>query len=178
MTLAITDIGVYLTTLAGAQGSSVAQGDPTASRGKYASTTPLTSGLAGALFNEVSAAQAGAGYTDYRCVAVRNLSAADSMLNAAAYVNDPTGGGTFYIGKDPAGIVAYNSVAAQGTDIASVTVAPAGVTFGAYPAAAPLAVGTMAPNTVQLVWIKRVVGADTPGTAVDTVTVGVRAETT
>lgn len=177
MTLLVTDLGLMLTVLAGTSGSSQPQGDPTASRGRYASTTALASGLAGAIFSEVTAAQAGAGLTDFRCLAVRNLSTTATARNVAAYLVDPAGGGTFAIGRDPVGIVAHNSAAVQGTEIATVTTVPTGITFAAHPAGSPLAIGDMAPNTVQLVWVRRVVGADTPGTAADTVTIGVRAET-
>jgi len=177
MTLQATDVAIMLTIKTGAAGSSVAQPDPAASLGKYASTTALASGAVGALFSTVTAAQASAGYTDYRCIAVRNLSAADAMTNASIFLADPAGGGTYALGIDPAGIVTYNQAGAQGAEIASSAIPPAGVTFSVPTNVAPLAIGTMAIGKVQLVWVRRVVGADTPGTTADTVTLTVRAET-
>lgn len=177
MTLQGTDIAVMLTIKTGSAGSSLPQPDPGQSLGKYASTTALSSGTVGALFSTVTAAQASAGYTDYRCVAARNLASVDDMTSAVAFLTDPSGGGTYAVGLDLAGIVAYDSATAQGTEIASSTVAPAGVTFSAPTNLAPLAIGTMAPGKVQLVWIRRTVGADTPGATADTVTLTVRAET-
>ena len=51
------------------------------------------------------------------------------------------------------------------------------MTFTAPSSVSPLTVGTMAANTVQLVWVKRVISALTPGNAADTVTLYARAET-
>ena len=178
MTLQGTDIGLFLTTTAGAAGSSQPQPDPAASLGRYASTTPLASGQVGALFSTVTAAQATSGFTQYRCVAVRNLAAAASMIGASLFLADPTGGGTYAVGLDPVGIVAFNSAAVQGTQVAAITTPPTGVTFSMPTAAAVLPIGTMAPGTVALVWVRQIVGAATPGAAADPVTLSVRAETT
>ncbi len=175
MTLSGSDVAVMLTTQSGSAGSSLPQSDPSLSTGKYASTTALVSAALGALFSTVSAAQATAGYTDYRCVAVRNLSSADSMTNAVLYLSDPAGGGTYAIGLDPAGIVDFDASAAQGTTIADTTSAPSGVTFSSPTQATPLSVGTIGPGKVQLVWIRRVIPAATPGQT-DTVSFVVRAE--
>lgn len=177
MTLQGTDIGLYLSTTLGAAGSSLAQTDPTLSLGKYASLTPLTSGQVGALFSTVTASQATSGYTQYRCVAVRNLSATDPMTNASVFLADVAGGGTYAVGLDPVGIVAYNSAGAQGTSIAAVTSAPAGVTFTTPTSLSVLSIGTMAIGTVQLVWVKQIVGANTPGASADPVTLSIRSET-
>lgn len=177
MTLQGTDIAVMLTTTAGAAGSSLAQPTPALSLGKYASTTAVVSGQIGAVFATVTAAQATAGYTSYRCIAVRNLSATDPMTNASIFLADVAGGGDYAVGLDPVGIVAYNSAGAQAASIGAVTTAPAGVTFSAPTSAAVLAIGTMAIGTVQLVWIRQTVGANTPGATADPVTLSVRAET-
>jgi hypothetical protein len=177
MTLAASDVLLMLTTTAGAAGSSAAQPTPTASLGKYASTTQVVSGSVGVVFDTVTAAQATAGYTDYRAVAIRNASATEAATSALLWITDQVGGGVYTIGLDPVGIVAYNSAAAQGTSIATKTTAPTGVTFTAPSSVSPLTVGTMAANTVQLVWIKRVISALTPGTAADLVTLYARAET-
>lgn len=176
MTLAETDLAVMLTVLSGTSGSSQPQPDPTASRGRYASTTALISGSAGALFGRVTSAQATSGLTDYRCVAVRNLSNVASMLAATFFAVDPAGGAAFAVGRDPVGVVDHNSAAVQGTEIAATTTPPTGVTFAAHPETAPLVIGDMAPNTVQLVWIRRTVAPATPGTAADFVDLGVGAE--
>ena len=178
MTLQGTDIGLFLTTVAGTAGSSLTQPDPANSRGRYASLTGLASGQVGALFSTVGAAQATAGHTQFRAVAVRNLAAVAQMINASLFITDPAGGGDYAVGLDPVGIVAHNSAAAQGGEIATVTTPPIGVTFSTPSATAVLPIGTMAPNTVQLVWVRQVVGAATPGAAADPVTLSIRAETT
>ncbi len=175
MTLSGSDVAVMLTTQSGSAGSSVSQTDPSLSTGKYASTTALVSAALGALFGTVTAAQATAGYTDYRCIAVRNLSGSDDMTNTVVYLSDPAGGGTYAIGLDPAGIVDHDASSAQGTTIPDTTTAPSGVTFSTPTQAAPLSVGTMAPGKVQLVWMRRVIPAATPGQT-DSVSFVVRAE--
>lgn len=177
MTLQGTDIGLYLTTTLGAAGSSLTQTDPTLSLGKYASLSPLVSGQVGALFSTVTASQATSGYTQYRCVAVRNLSLTDIMTNASVFLADVAGGGTYAVGLDPVGIVAYNSAGAQAALVAAVTTAPVGVTFSTPTSLSVLSIGSMATGMVQLVWVKQIVGASTPGASADPVTLSIRAET-
>ena len=177
MTLAANQIGLYLTTTAGSAGSSLAQADPTASLGKYGSTTAVVSLAVAAVFDTVTAAQATAGYTDYRAVVVRNLSGADTATNLLLWLEDQVGGGTYSIGLDPVGIVAYNSAAVQGATIATKTTAPAGVTFTAPTSGAPFTVGNVAANQLAMVWIRRVISALTPGNANDLVSLKARAET-
>lgn len=177
MTLQATDQALMLTITTGTAGSQSPQPDPAASLGRYASTTPLAAGVVGGLFSTVTAAQAASGITLHRCIAVRNLSDAFSMISARIFLADPAGGGTYELGLDPVGIVAHNSAAVQGTQIATATTAPTGVTFSRPTNLAPLSIGTMAPNTVQLVWVRQIIGADTPGATEDPVTITVRSET-
>jgi hypothetical protein len=177
MTLQTTDLGTYLTNPAATAGTQLAQSDPNASLGKYASTTPFVSGQAGALFATVTAAQATSGLTDHRCVAIRNLSATDTARNVAVFLDDPAGGATFDLGKDPVGVVAYNAVPAQGTSVANVLTAPAGVVFTRPTRASLLAIGDMAPGTACLVWVRRTVPPLTPGAEADICDFGVHAET-
>jgi len=177
MTLQTTDHGLYLTNPSATAGWQLAQASPASSLGKFISTTAVTSGTLGAVFDTVTASQASAGYTDYRCLAIRNLSATDSALNLQLYIVDPTGGGAYAIALDPAGIKDYNSGTAQGTFIAAKTTIPTGPVFTTPSSGSPLVVGNLAVGKCILVWIRRVVAAGTPGTAADLVTLYARAET-
>jgi hypothetical protein len=177
MTLSAASLLLMLTTKSGAAGSSTTS-TPAESLGKYASTTQVVSAAVGAVFDTVTAPQAAAGYVDYRCLAVRNDSATDAATNASVYLTDTSAGGVYAVGIDPAGIVAYDSAAVQGTAIAAKTDYPTGVTLSAPSFASPLAIGTMGANTVALLWIRRTVAAGTPGTGADSFTLSVRAETT
>lgn len=177
MTLQTTDHGLYLTNPSATAGWQLTQPSPAASLGKFLSTTAVVSGVLGAVFDTVTASQAAAGYTDYRCLAYRNLSATDSALNLQLYIVDPAAGATYSIGLDPEGIENYNSGTAQGTYVATKTTAPSGVTFSTPTSGSPLTVGDVAVGKCLLVWVRRVVAPNTPGTAADLVTLNARAET-
>lgn len=177
MTLQASDHALLLTNPAATSGSSIAQPDPAASLGGYASTTQVASGVIGALFDTVTASQALAGQTDYRCVAYRNLSPTHSALALALWLIDPAGGGEHAIGLDPVGIVPATGTAAQGTSIATKTTAPAGVAFSTPTPGAPLIVGDVGVGMCILVWVRRIVAPGTPGAAADPLTITARAET-
>ncbi len=177
MTLQTTDLRVNLTNPSASAGDQLAQAVGNSSLGKYMATTELVGGQVGQLFDLVTASQAGAGYTDYRCVALVNRSATDTALNASLFLVDPASGGTYSLGLDPVGIVDHNAALAQGTSVGTKVTAPAGVTFTQPTSSAVLAVGDLAPGKCVLVWIRCVITAATPGTSSDLVTLWARAET-
>lgn len=167
MTLQTGQLVLLLTNPALAAGYSGAQADPQASLGKFASTTQVVHNASNNLFGAVSAAGVTVGQSDYRCVAVANLSAVDTALSAAIYATDAAGGGRYSLGLDPAGVVDLASAVAQGASIASAFVAPAGVSFSDPTAAAPLSIGNIPPQKCILVWVRCVIAAGTPGTTND-----------
>ncbi len=173
MTLQSSQFVVLLTKPDAASGYVAAQDNPNASWGGFASKTPVASGSSNNLFAPVDAAGAEAGQTDYACVAIANLSGADTAQGVAVAIVDAAGGGVYSIGLDPVGIVSLTSVAAQGTSIGSAFAAPAGVTFSS----GPLVVGNLPPNMCVLVWVRCVLAAGTPGTAADACDISATATT-
>ncbi len=167
MTLQTGQLVTLLTNPALAAGYGGVQADPQASLGKFASTTQAATNISNNLFGAVSATGVTAGQTDYRCVAVANLSTVDTALSAAVYISDAAGGGRYSLGLDPMGVVDLASAAAQGASIASGLVAPAGVSFSDPTAAAPLSIGNIPPQKCVLVWVRCVIAAGTPGTSND-----------
>lgn len=114
------------------------------------------------LFDEVNETQSNAGYTDYRCFAVRNNHATLTYRNANVYVKTDTTSTTtnVEIALDPAGVV--NATGATATLAASKTTAPTGVTFGAHSTiSAALSIGNIGPGQVAFIWVKYVINAGT-----------------
>lgn len=168
MTLQTGQLVILLTNPSLSAGYGGAQADAQASLGKYASTSQVQTNVSNNLFGAVSGAGVSAGQTDYRCVAVANLSAVDTAFSAAVYAVDAAGGGKYSLGLDPVGVVDLTSAAAQGASVAAPgLVAPAGVAFTDATAAAPLNIGNIAPQKCILVWVRCTVAAGTPGTAND-----------
>jgi len=126
------------------------------------------------LFDAVSAAQAAAGLTEYRCIYLHNANATDTMTNARVWVsaNTPLAGTTLDIGIGAA------AVNATETAIANEGTAPADVSFSAPSTAATgLAVGTLTAGQHRAIWLRRTVTAGSGASASDTFTLGYDCET-
>jgi hypothetical protein len=132
-------------------------GTPATSLGDQVSTTVITDATIENLFDNVSAAEATAGMTDYRCFFVLNNHATLTYTDAEVSVQSQTASGaSVTIALDDVAISAKGAVVAQAAAIASSTDAPSGVgVFGA----GPLSIGSLAPGQVKAVWVKRI----TPG---------------
>jgi hypothetical protein len=126
------------------------------------------------MFDAVTAAQAAAGLTEYRCIYLHNANATDTMTSARFWIdaNTPLAGTTLEIGIGAAAVNATEDT------IANEATAPAGVSFSApSSAAAGLAVGTLAPGQHKALWLKRIVTAGSLSSANDTFTLGFDCET-
>ena len=151
-------LDVYLTNPAATQGNATAQADPNASLGEYLSTTALDDGTPqNNLWDNVSAAENAASDVEYRAVAVRNMSAVDSVTAIVGWISAETAGGAdLAIGVDPAAASPIGQVAAQGEVVADESTAPTGVTFTAPTVkASGISVGTLAGDETRLVWFRR-----------------------
>lgn len=123
------DIKIRLSTQSATEGDDVAS-TPAESIGGFMSTTDLVDATLENLFPNISAAQAAAGVTLYRCVFVLNSNASDTWEEVKAWlVSQQAGGGTVAIGLDPAGAVAGDANTAQAEAPADEETAPDGVTF-------------------------------------------------
>ncbi|MGK2898612.1 MAG: hypothetical protein ACSLE9_07975 [Burkholderiaceae bacterium] len=169
------DVEIRLTTKAGAAGDSTAS-TPAASLGKYASTTVLTDATLENLFDNVLGAEAAAGRTTYRAIAVYNSHPTDTWESVAAYIpSQIAGGADLSIGVDPAGPSDIDSAGAQGEEIATETDAPAGVTFSTPSTYGDgIVLGDLAPDECVIVWARLVVPADTNALSLDGALIAVR----
>lgn len=159
----------FVTRLSG--GAANAVGDASLGGAKSAIAAPTT--LNG-LFDAVSAAEASAGDTEYRCIYLHNANATDTMTNARVWIsaNTPLAGTTVEIGVGTAAI--------NGTEqtLANETTAPVGVTFSAPSAAASgLALGSIPGTQHKAIFIKRIVSAGSGSSTNDTLTIGYDCET-
>lgn len=79
--------------------------DPNQSLGGAISNTEVADGVDENIFDDVSAAEAEAGDTEYRCVYVKNTNATDTLYNAQVWIDQQTpAGDEVQIALDPAGV--------------------------------------------------------------------------
>lgn len=162
--------GDFVTRLSGGAANS----DANASLGGAKSST-VASASVDALFDQVSASEASAGDTEYRCVYLHNGNASSTMLSAVVWIsaNTPSGSTTLDIG--------VGTAAVNGTEqtVANESTAPAGVSFSA-PASqgAGLALGDIPAGQHKAIWLRRTVSASAPASANDTFTLGYAADYT
>lgn len=127
------------------------------------------------LFDAVSAAEAAAGRTEYRCVYLHNANATDLMTAARVWINanTPLAGTQLAIGVGTAAVNATEQT------VANETTAPSGVTFTEPAnAAAGLALGNIPAGQHKAIWLRRTVSAGAGASPSDTWELGFDAETT
>jgi hypothetical protein len=153
-----------------------ANADANASLGGEISSVEITSNLLQNLFDNVSAAEASAGSTEYRCAYLKNTNGADTVNDMKLWIssNTPSTTTRVDIALDPAGI--GNGVSpGMATTIADETTAPSGVSFANSPdpvdASTAIAIGNLTTGECQAVWFRRVVDSGTAALAHDPVTV-------
>ena len=170
MTVTASDIKLRYTTASGSAGLTTA-GTRDASLGKYVSTTDV-SAPPNAFWDDVQSAEASAGDTEYRAIAVYNSHATDSALNVQVSISaEVTGGGTTTIALDNIAAGAANGASALSATVANENTAPTGV--GAF-GTSSLSIGTLAAGQAKVFWLKRTVPASTAAMTGDgfTITVG------
>lgn len=177
MAVSTSDIKRRLSTQSGAAGNSTAS-TPAASIGKYMSTTDITNATVENLFANISAAEAAAGKTVYRCIFIYNSHGSQDMTNGKIWiVSQTSGGGDISIGLDPAGAVTYNQAGAQAAIPANDTTAPSGVTFSTPTSEGDaLSLGTIATGKCYAVWFRLVVPVDVAALNLDNVVYRVKGQ--
>lgn len=156
MPITSADILFKLSTKSGSAGDSTAS-TPSASLGKYVSTTTMAAGANG-LFDDISGAENTASVVDYRCVFVHNNHATLALQNAVVYVSAETAGGaSVAIAVDNVAASAKGSSSAQADQVTNETTAPTGVGSFSTPttSANGLSLGTLAAGQVRAVWVRR-----------------------
>ena len=154
------DILFMYSTTAGAAGNSNTS-TPSASLGKYISTSAWAGGSANDWYDDISGAENAASTVDYRCGFVKNTNANNDYQNAVLYVSsEVAGGASIAIAIDNIAASAIGSASAQAATIASETTAPSGVGTFSTPTTVGtgLSLGTLAKvggNSCRAFWTKR-----------------------
>lgn len=166
MSVSASDIKFYLT-------GGTANADPNASLGGTTSNVEVVAATLNNLFDNLSAAEALAGDTEYRAIAVKNTHATDILYSAKIWGMQTTEGSTFTYGT-----LALDS----GTQsVADETTAPSSptLTFDVYPTeGSSLSLGDIAAGAQKRIWIKRVCNAAAPAFSADSKTLTVKGQTT
>lgn len=160
MAIVAADIKMRLSTQAGAAGNATAS-TPAASTGKYMSTTDIVDNTLDNLLRDITAAEDEAGITVYRCFFIYNSHATLTYKLAKVwFASQQAGGADVTMGLDPAGVVTYNQAGAQAAAPVNELTAPVGVAFtNPINEAGSLAIGDIAIQKCQAVWVKAVVPA-------------------
>ncbi len=152
--------------------------NPDASLGGEISTHEITSNLVENLFDNVDAAEATSGMTDYRCAYIKNTNGTDAVDDFVIWIasQTPSASTRIDVGLDPAGI--GNGVSpGMATTISPDTDAPSGVAFGGSPdpvsKATGLMIGQLDAGESQAVWFRRVINAAAPAVSNDPCTISV-----
>jgi len=151
--------GEILTYLSGGTSNT----NPNASLGGVISNTQITDNTLNNLFSDVTGDQHAVGYTSYRCFFVKNSNATFTGYNVKVWIE------TNCTGVDESIQIALEpSSGSPAQTIVSETTSPTGVSFStAAGQVNALSIGTMAPNVVYAVWVKRIVSAGTTPQASD-----------
>jgi len=127
------------------------------------------------LFSSITASEASAGVTKYRCIYIANTSAADTLSSAVVYIGNQTTSAdtSLEIGLDPAGIGDGVSTGVA-TTVANDTTAPSGVTFSTPSTPGTgLAIGDLDAGEAQAVWVKLIVNSSAASTGMDAASINV-----
>ncbi len=126
------------------------------SLGGVVSSVEVTSAVLHNLFDTVSAAEAVAGTTEYRCIYVKNTNGTLDLTTAVAWItaNTPSTYSVLDIGVGSSGM--------SGTEqtVGDEVTAPTSVTFSApVTQGAGLALGDMTPGDTMAIWLRRTITA-------------------
>lgn len=157
MAIVATDILYKLSILTGSAGNSAAQPDPSASLGKYISTTQLSATPLNNLFDNVSGDENVASEAEYRLFFVHNAHATLTLLSPVIWLSAEVGGGAVIaISVDTTAASAIGSASAQAKQVADENTAPATQTFSAPTSKATgLALGDIPAGQCKGVWVRR-----------------------
>lgn len=156
--LSATDIKFKYSVKTGSAGNTTAQADPSASLGKYISTTVWTGGVLHDLFNVITGDQNAASQVDYRCVFVHNSSTTNIFFSPVVWISSQVSGGAdLALGVDPTSSFDVNSVSAQANQIATTTTTPISTITFSTPTVklSGVSLGDMLPGTVKAIWFRR-----------------------
>ena len=135
--------------------------DPNASLGGARSSNAISGTAMNNLFDNVTAAEATAGDSEYRALDLYNSGDAASS-GTELYMSTPTSSPSteLQFGLEASPINSTTSIANEST-------APAAVSFANYTTGSRLTIPTIAAGSACRVWFKRVVSAGAPNTASD-----------
>lgn len=166
MSIVLGDIKFYLT-------GGAANADVDASLGGTTSSVLITTASLNNLFDEINAAEALGGDSEYRAIAIKNTNVTDTAYNAVFYCED---------GASEGSASTYTMFALDsGTQtVADESTAPSSpsLTFGTHEGVDNgLALGDIAPEAEVRVWLKRICNAGAAAYSEDKQTLKVRVQT-
>lgn len=155
MAIADTDIKFMLSVKTGSAGDTLTS-TPAASLGKYVSTSQMGTG-AGVLFDNVTGSENAAEESEYRCVFIKNTHATLTALLVTVYLTNVADGADVEIALDNIAASDADNASAQAAEIANEDTVPTGVGSFSAPTTdgAGLSVGSLAPDEVKAIWVKR-----------------------
>lgn len=156
MAITASDLKFMLSTMSGTQGSSIVS-TPSASLGKYVSTSEVAAGANG-MFDDVTGSENAASESEYRCVFVLNDHGTLDYQNAVAYISSQVAGGCdVAITTDNIVPTPKGTVSAQATFIADEDTEPVGIGSWANPPTAitGISLGTIPAQHVKALWVRR-----------------------
>jgi len=127
------------------------------------------------LFASITAAEASAGVTKYRCIYIANTNDTDTLSSAVVYIGNQTTSAdtSLEIGLDPAGI-GDGMTTGVATTVANDTTAPSGVTFSAPSTPGTgLSIGNLDAGEAQAIWVKLIVNSSAASTSMDAASINV-----
>jgi len=186
MAITATDIKKYLT---GATSDGGTQTDPDAALGNYRSATTITDDSDNNMFDDVSGAEASAGDTEYRCIALKNEHGSLELQSAKVFMADSDigAGNTLSFAVEVPGAGSETNGAAQTianestaptvnsgnvSDWSTATTYSGGVAVNINAHDANLGVGE-----IIFVWIKRVIGTSAPAANAINFTIRIQGDT-
>lgn len=152
------DIRLRYSIAAGTAGNQLASGGPGTSRGRYVSTTVITSGVLNNLFPDVTGDENASMNVDYQCVFIHNAHATLTLQNTRVWMaSQVAGGADAAYAVDPTAASALGAAGVQAAEIGSKDVAPTGVGpwLTATAKAGGAVLGNIGPGQVKAVWIRR-----------------------
>lgn len=188
MAIVAGDLKKYLT---GAASDGGAQAAPAASLGNYRSSTEITDNTDNNLLADISGAQAAAGYTDYRCLCIKNTHGSLALQGAKIWVSTDEANADTAISL-AVEVPTTSDTAGTAQTIASVTTAPtvnAGNVSNWYASSAinSLANGIaininahdadLGAGEIVFVWVKRVISASAAAAAAINFTIRIGGDT-
>jgi hypothetical protein len=156
MSILTSDLKFLYSAPAATAGNQLSQSNPTASLGKFVSTTVWVGGTLNDLFGLLSGNANALRQVDYRCLFIANKNGSLTWQAPVLWLPSQVAGNNIAIGVDPAPAALLAAMTAQAAVISQPTGTPAGVTFSApSDQGSGLALGDIPAGYCRAFWVRR-----------------------